>query len=147
EITYRPSPLGHSLAGRLLAMQGRDGFFTNLHDGDGEQTTTESRLAATATVLRGLFTWTAQLHANGLPADASIVSAIDAGLNAIAQLFAGTKDMNTDAVGWAIVLWQLGDVEAFRARVNVAQLLSMLNDVATDIVEDELCRYAHAMAA
>lgn len=143
ELTYRPSQLAASLSRRLLGMQQSNGLF-----GSAEDPSTESLLVATATALRGLITWTAQVQASGSEVDHPTSLAIDRGLNALAEVYSdASTDVNHDAVAWAIVLWQLGDMAEFRHIVPIKDLLEMLDDSAADLVEDELCRYAHAMAA
>ena len=69
------------------------------------------------------------------------------GLAALADMYTNRFSPKADGAGWAIVLWQLGDVEAFRKHLHVDELLANLSESALDSIEDELSRYAHAMAA
>jgi len=142
ELTYRPTELANELARRLIGMQKIDGLF-----GPDASSSREAMLVATSTALRGLMTWRSQIEACGGEIDEPISHAIDQGLSALADVYSDAPDVNEDAVAWAVVLWQLGDVAEFRRLVPVKDLLSMLDEAAADLVEDELCRYAHAVAA
>src|SRR5690606_19629896 len=118
ELTYGPSPVANHLARRLLAMQRRDGLF-----GYGSEPTNELLLAATAAALRGMLAWVEQHRAMHQAVPVWVENTINLGLDALAAKFNEKPNMIADAVGWAIVLWQLGDQEAFRSRVPVAELL------------------------
>lgn len=142
ELTYRPSELAEILARRLATLQRPDGLF-----GHGISPSNETLLAATATAVRGLMTTASHGPNASLEFCGPISIAIDRGLAALAQRYGDGQHVGVDAVGWAIVLWQLGDVPEFRRLVPVDDLLAMLDESETDVVEDELCRYAHAMAA
>ena len=141
ELTYRPSPAADRICDRLIHMQQPDGLFTD------SETRHESLLAASAVALRALVMWIdLQRHAGrGVAVGAS--DAVSRGITALAERFSGGIDAHTDAVGWAIVLWQLGDVPAFRRAIPIDQLLEQLDESGTDLLEDELSRFAHAMAA
>ncbi len=151
EITYSPTELAGSLTRRLLSLQRDDGFFA-----EGNQTEA-STLAATAVALRGLITFNAQQQwthsVNRLSLNpttdvlTAITAAINLGLAALANEYEKSHAPDTLAAGWAIALWQLGDVADFRRLISINDLLTALDESATDLVEDELSRYAHAMAA
>lgn len=77
----------------------------------------------------------------------SAAEPIRRGLEALSGLARQGGSAKGDGVAWAIVLWQLGDLAEFRRALNVDQLLHGLGESDADLVEDELCRYARAMAA
>jgi len=141
ELTYRPSAIADRVCAQLIAMQRPDGLFTN------SNIQHESLLSASAVAVRALTMWIdLQRHAGrGVTAGAS--DAVSRGIAALAGRFLGGIDAHADAVGWAVVLWQLGDVPAFRRAVPTDRLLERLDESAADLLEDELSRYAHAMAA
>ena len=142
EITYRPTTEADRLSRQLIACQRSDGFF-----GSHEHATTEEVLAATAAAVRGLMTTAAQRRAAGMEVNRSISESIERGLRALAHQYSQGVEPQTEAVGWALVLWHLGDVAEFRRDICVSDLLAMLDESAADLLEDELARYAHAMAA
>jgi hypothetical protein len=142
EITYGPSDLANDLARRLIAMQRRDGMY-----GGGPNPSSESLIAATATALRGLLSCVSQQSSTNVAAQQPILQAIDSGVAALAKQFKCDAKVQHDAAAWAIALWQLGDEPRFRQAVPVPELLNLLDTWGTDVLEDELCRYALAMAA
>lgn len=142
EITYRPTPAAQMLAQQLIALQRDDGTF-----GDPLEISAESSLAATAVALRGLIAHASQIELTGAAAPESITTSIEDGVNALASQYHSMNDHGVHAVDWAIVLWQLGETPHLRDHVPVDHLLTMLDETATDLIEDDLCRYAHAMAA
>lgn len=146
EITYGPTEAACALSRSLIAMQRRDGLFTV-----AQHPSLDCLLASTAAALRGLISFVEQHRSTALMIHSPMVQAMDEcialGMAALACLFRSGENVNTNAAGWAIVLWQLGDDARFRAAVPAAELLAMLENSSDEVVEDELCRYAHAMAA
>lgn len=142
ELTYAPTATADRIARRLVVMQRRDGLF-----GYGSDTPYETLLAATAAAVRGLIDYAGHLRASGQPLNPSVNQALERGMDALANSFASLTNTTNGALGWAIVLWQLGDVQAFRQRVPVHQLLAMLNHAAVELIDDDLSRLATAMAA
>ena len=142
ELTYAPAALSAKLARKLVVMQRRDGFF-----GYGRETPRGLLLAATGTALGGLLSWSAQNRCCGAMVDPSVTSAIEFGLAALATCYSSGGITDDDAVGWAIVLWQLGGHAEFRCVVPVRELSELLEEVTSDLVGDDLSRYARVMAA
>lgn len=144
EITYRPAPQSAALILRLLQLQHEDGTFSAATCGDED-----GILAATAVALRALVSYQSQCSAFSIPLNQQIEDAIARGLNALANAAAAQliQQRLNDPACWAIVLWQLGDVAEFRQRVCIDSLLNLLTETGAEIIEDELARYAHAMAA
>lgn len=143
EILYQRSSAADQVARRIVDLQRCDGLF-----GDQSQPLDDALLGASAVALRGLITWMAQNQGARDELAAAVAAAIGRGLDALQGLHAqGEKRIAAPGAGWAIVLWQLGDVDSFRAAISVRAVLEMLDEAGADFVEDELCRYAHAMAA
>src|SRR5688572_17121639 len=115
ELTYRPTPMADGLVQLLMALQRFDGSFAG-------PTSRTLNLAATSTALRGLLTWREQRAAAAIGADFDVDAAIERGLNFLQAAFGEHAHMEDAALGWAIVLWQLGDIEAFRSRVPTDEL-------------------------
>lgn len=141
ELAYRARKCADGLADRLLAAQRLDGLFAD------EGASIESKLAVSGAALRGLIMWIDLNRMSGRSVDRAASDAIARGFAALAERFGGGIDVHTDAVGWAIVLWQLGDVPTFRRALPVEDLLALLDESQADLMEDELSRFAQAMAA
>ena len=144
EITYRPAPQAAALVERLLQLQREDGTFNAAPGADHEVI-----LAATAVAIRALISYQAQASALGLPGDSRVHHANARGVAALERAAASCLNQRMlDAPAcWAIILWQLGDVAEFRQNICVEAILDLLNACGAEIIEEELARYAHAMAA
>lgn len=144
EITYRPAPQTAALVSRLLQHQRPDGTFATAPTGDEN-----AILASTSVAIRALIAHRSQAAAFGTPAAAPVDHAIARGVNMLATAAMQRLDHEhiDSPAAWAIILWQLGDVDQFRNRVSTESLLELLDQAGAEIIEDELTRYAHAMAA
>ena len=168
ELTYRPTPMADSLATMLLELQLESGLFNVVLDGDGCGDERRSAVApfrpgavapvreqlgvlgASAVAIHGLIRWRRQSECARAANLAVASTAVERGLDAIAEVFDRHKETGQwadFAVDWAIVLWQLGDIEAFRARVPIDELLDMLDAGDANLLHDELCKHAQAVAA
>ncbi len=143
EIEYQHSGATDRLVCRLLDMQRDDGLL-----GQSDQPVDDALIGASAAALRGLMMWAAADRGNHNGLARSANRAVAHGLDALRHLYVLHSAKNAAfGAGWAIALWQLGDVEAFRKAIPVKDLLATLDESSAELVEDELCRYAHAMAA
>ena len=144
EITYRPAPQAAALVERLLQLQREDGKFNAATGADHEVI-----LAATAVAIRALISYQDQGSALGLSGDSRVHHANARGVAALERAAASclNKRMLDAPACWAIILWQLGDVAEFRQNICVEAILDLLNACGAEIIEEELARYAHAMAA
>lgn len=144
EMTYRPAPNSALLVSRLLELQSPNGTFGSASLGDND-----AFLAASAVAIRALVAYRSQCAAFQTQSNARVNFAIAQGIDALAHHAADClRDQIILApVAWAIVLWQLGDVVEFRARVRTDAMLDLLDQTGAELIEDELARYAHAMAA
>lgn len=166
ELSYRPTPMADRIAECLAAMQCDDGMFragcetvqSSAGGGRRRAATLEPIaasdadvvVAATAVALRGLIAWRQLGEPNRLSNVALSPDAVERGLDAIAAAF--ERDLENNALhrharAWAIVLWQLGDVDRFRARVAVDDLLDVIEAGDAETVSDDISRYAQAVAA
>jgi hypothetical protein len=144
EITYRPAPQSAALMARLLQLQRDDGTFRASPIGDDE-----TILAATAVAIRALIAHQSQCAAFNMQLNAVVNHAIARGIDSLARAATNClrDQLIIDPACWAIVLWQLGDIPDFRAHVPTEPLLDLLDQTGAQMIEDELTRYAHAMAA
>jgi hypothetical protein len=167
ELTYRPTPMADALAKQVMDFQDQRGLFRTGMTANGSggerrcaaapfatstcgQDFTVGVLGASAVALRGLIGWRRQHETNRAFNNLEGSDVIQRGLDGIAGLFEIQKesgDWLQYAIDWAIVLWQLGDIEAFRAAVPIDELLDLLDSARAELSDDELCRYAHAVAA
>jgi hypothetical protein len=144
EMSYRPDASAAGLVHRLLDLQREDGMFKMATGADEPAT-----IAATAVAIRALVTHESLCDGLGLSTGVRINSAICRGLDTLAAAAQHCLAHNRIAspAAWAIVLWQLGDIAEFRNRVSMDALLDLLDATGAELIEDELSRYAHAMAA
>ena len=113
ELTYAPTPLADRLARRLLEMQRNDGHFSR-------------SIAASAVALRGLLEYVQQNRDVGEPVDAQVSAGIAEGLAALGRAQSADDGFRNSAVESTIVLWQLGEHEAFRSAIKLDPLWSEL---------------------
>ncbi len=113
ELTYAPTPLADRLAIRLLEMQRSDGHFSR-------------SVAASAVALRGLLEYVQHHRDVGEAVDAQTSAGIAEGLAAFRRTQSADGGFRNSAVESTIVLWQLGEHEAFQSAVNLDPLWSQL---------------------
>lgn len=142
EMTYRPEPLSDSIAQHLLTLQRADGLFAGTADAN-----LNISLAATAVAVRGLITHQSQRGMAGFATVSPINTAVDRALDALAFHLSQNDGKTLNTTVQAIILWQLGDVESFRARICIEDVVSQLDEAGAELLHDDLCRFAHAMAA
>lgn len=106
ELTYAPTPLADRLAMRLLEMQRNDGHFSR-------------SVAASAVALRGLLDYVQHHREVGEAADAHVSAGIAEGLAALGRTQSADGGFRNSAVESTIVLWQLGEHEAFRSALKL----------------------------
>jgi hypothetical protein len=140
ELTYRPAPLADRLALSLVAIQREDGMFGS------DSASAPAELAATAIALRGLIGWIACRPTRADEHVQESRSAVARGLQALSRR-SRAPDLQVDALGWAIALWQMGDLVEFRSAVAIEKLLQAVGDCGAELIEPDLRRYARAMAA
>ncbi len=102
ELTYAPTPLAERLAMQLLEMQRNDGHFSR-------------SVAASAVALRGLLDYLQHHRDIGETVEAQVSAAIDEGLTAFRRTQSVIGAWRNNAVESTIVLWQLGDNDAFKS--------------------------------
>ncbi len=135
ELSYLPMPLGRELAARLLKVMRPDRLF-----GCGA----EPSVAASAAALRGLVEWRELCESVGQDVS-DLRDVISRSLDMLASLRHSGGLLGGDAVGSAIALALLGDLEEFRAAVDARKLGDAVDRCSG--IAFELCRYAHAIAA
>ncbi len=113
ELTYAPTPLADRLAMRLLEMQRNDGHFSR-------------SVAASAVALRGLLEYVQHHRDVGEAADAQVSAGIAEALAAFRRAQSADGGFRDSAVESTIVLWQLGEHEAFRSAVELDPRWSQL---------------------
>ena len=113
ELTYAPTPLADRLAMRLLEMQRNDGHFSR-------------SVAASAVALRGLLEYVQHHRDVGEAADAQVSAGIAEGLAAFRRTQSADGALRDNAIESTIVLWQLGEHEAFRPAVKLDPLWTQL---------------------
>ncbi len=106
ELTYAPTPLADRLAMRLLEMQRNDGHFSR-------------SVSASAVALRGLLDYVQHHRDVGEAVDAQTSAGITEGLAAFRRTQSADGGFRHSAVESTIVLWQLGEQEAFRSAVKL----------------------------
>ncbi len=102
ELTYAPTPLAERLAMQLLEMQRNDGHFSR-------------SVAASAVALRGLLDYLQHHREVGEAVDAQVSAAVAEALAAFRRTQLVDGALRNDAVESTIVLWQLGDNDAFKS--------------------------------
>ena len=105
ELTYAPTPLADRLAMRLLQMQRNDGHLSR-------------SIAASAVALRGLLDYLQHHQDVSEMVDARVSAAIAEALAALSRTRSVDGAFRDDVVESTIVLWQLGEYEAFRSAVK-----------------------------
>ncbi len=137
ELTYSSSPLIDDLVYKLLKHQNSSGFF-------GRSASPE--LAASAIALRGLQVGMAQFEEE---ASSPARQALDRGMATLIRLLNSDAVQSIDHIDTAVILWQLGDLQLFRVRVDIAQLLKQLKHAHADLADDDILLpgYAQAVAA
>jgi hypothetical protein len=142
ELTYAATPETDALATLLLGMQRGDGLF-----GSVLMPVSDRCIAATAAAIRGLLAWTDLRAGPTNELDRQVHEALDRAMAALAQRFQRTNAFNDEALGWAIVLWQLSDRREFRRLLTPAALTHRLraSDIESEI--QDLFRHALALAA
>ncbi len=113
ELTYAPTPLADRLAMRLLEMQRNDGHFSR-------------SVSASAVALRGLLEYVQHHRDVGESVDAQVSAGIAEALAAFRRTQSADGGFRNSAVESTIVLWQLGEHEAFRSAVKLDPLWSQL---------------------
>lgn len=106
ELTYAPTPLAARLAMRLLEMQRNDGHFSR-------------SVSASAVALRALLDYVQHHRDVGEAVDAQTSTGIAEALAAFRRTQSVVGGFRNSAVESTIVLWQLGEHEAFRSAVKV----------------------------
>ncbi len=114
ELTYAPTPLADRLALRLLEMQRNDGHFSR-------------SVAASPVALRGLLDYVEHHRDVGEAVDAQTSAGIAEGLAAFRQTQSADGSFRNRAVESTIVLWQLGEHEAFRSAVRFDSVYAALD--------------------
>ncbi len=102
ELTYAPTPLAERLAMQLLEMQRNDGHFSR-------------SVAASAVALRGLLDFLQHHRDIGETVSAHLSAGIAEGLTAFRRTQSVVGALRDNAVESTIVMWQLGDNDAFNA--------------------------------
>ena len=102
ELTYAPTPLAKRLAMQLLQMQRSDGHFSR-------------SVAASAVALRGLLDYLQHHRDVGEAVDAQVSAAVAEALAALGRTQSVVGALHDNAVESTIVLWQLGDNDAFKS--------------------------------
>lgn len=144
ELTYGPTAQAAALAEDLLALQDEGGLFRSFEPGVASNATP---WAATAVALRGLLDHGRQLKEAKEPIPARLHRAVRRGLAALAQGQGAGGLIGDDVTVSAVALWQLGDHEAFRARVDHRRLLEIVSILEAGPAADDLLRLARAAAA
>ena len=122
ELTYAPTPLAERLAMRLLEMQRSDGHFSR-------------SVAASAVALRGLLDYLQHHREVGEAVDAHVLAAVAEALAALGRTQSIVGILHDNAVESTIVLWQLGDHEAFK---SVCPALGRSGELLGGIELDEI---------
>jgi hypothetical protein len=134
ELTYGPSAMTARLVKRLLLLQHADGLF-------GADAATSP--AATAVAIRGLLAWRDQLEEAGHIVDPALQRAIERGLAALIAAASGNTEAVVDQTDREIILWQLGQCDAFRRALPAASIPA----APAAVPHDDLTRFATAAAA
>ena len=106
ELTYAPTPLAERLAMRLLQMQRNDGHFSRA-------------IAGSAVALRGLLDYLQHHRDVGETVDPDVSAAVTEALAAFRRTQSAHGASPDNAVESTIVLWQLGENDAFRSAVKI----------------------------
>ena len=102
ELTYAPTPLAERLAMQLLEMQRNDGHFSR-------------SVAASAVALRGLLDYLQHHRDIGEVVDALVSAAVAEAMVAFRRTQLVDGALRDNAVESTIVLWQLGENDAFKS--------------------------------
>lgn len=140
ELAYCRSACADRVAARLLALQSHDGLF-----GLSLRRNLVVSIASTAVAIRGLECWRDLQPLSNTALDRAVSRAIERGASAIAHC--GSQALRNDghqALGWVVVLWQLGDSPALRAAAQMQQLREL---VAAHPDPKELSQLALGIAA
>ena len=106
ELTYAPTPLAERLAMRLLQMQRNDGHFSR-------------SVAGSAVALRGLLDYLQHHRDVGEAVDVHVSAAVAEASAAFRRTQSVDGALCDNAVESTIVLWQLGESDAFRSAVKI----------------------------
>lgn len=142
ELTYEPHRVAAGIAERLRGLQREDGLY-----GPGPA----GCLAATAVAVRGLADWI-QLHQLAVkgplpPGALAAHRTIDRAVSAMGRLQDDDGALGADPLDAAIVIWQLGQLPAFRQAVRCDELLHWIDRASRSSLPPDLDRFAHAAAA
>jgi hypothetical protein len=105
-------------------------------------------LGASAAAVRGLIERAELIRQAGGEPDPRLLRAIERGLDAIASYAAAPGAGFRDPIEMEIVIWQLGQIDAFRRRVPVGELARLVSGAHDGTgAADDLARFATAAAA
>ncbi len=128
ELTYAPTPLADRLAMRLLEMQRNDGHFSR-------------SVSASAVALRALLDYVQHHRDVGEAVDAQTSTGIAEAMAAFRRTQSVVGAFRDNAVESTIVLWQLGEHEAFKSAVKLDPMCPALDrsrDLPRVTEQDEL---------